>query len=241
MPALKENILLVIFEEFGKWAESVPVACEKKCAVCCTQNVTIAAVEGDLIHRHVREQGEEEWFAKRMQEKAATARPKMTTNEFAALCLDGQDVEPEVFGNLSPCPFLEEDCCMIYEARPFSCRSFASAKKCSPGSPAEIPDSYISAATAVTQIIEHLGQGEYWGNMLDVLLSLCDLPENRKYMELLPASLSDQCRANVVKAVPLPGFLIPEEHWDVVSDLLSAIFARKIGEKNIEQILNNRQ
>lgn len=240
MVSLKERILLAIYDEFETWATQEKIICKKGCRVCCTQNVTMAAVEGDLIHRHIRENGKMEWFAKKMQQKGVTRRPEMTTNGFAAACLQGDDVESGAYGNESGCPFLENDCCAVYEVRPFSCRCFVSEKKCIPGISAVISESYLAASTAVMQIIEHLGQGEYWGNMLDVLLALSDLPENRQYIGLLPASSADQGRAQVVKALPLPGFLFLEEDVEILGPLLQRIFAHKIEEKNIEDILNNR-
>jgi hypothetical protein len=69
---------------------------------------------------------------------------------------------------------------------------------------------------------------------------LCDLPENRKYFELLPASMPDQGLANVVKALPLPGFLLLEEEMEKINPLLEAIFISKVGDKSIEDILNNK-
>lgn len=240
MISLKEEILLEVYDEFEKWAKQEKTACTKGCAVCCTQNVTMTAVEGDLIHRFIREKGKMEWFAGKLREKRSTQRPEMTTNGFAAACLQGEDVEPGSYGNGDACPFLENNCCSIYAVRPFSCRCFASVEPCVPGVPAVIPDSYLSASTAVMQIIEHLGQGEYWGNMLDVLLALSDLPENRKYVELLPGSLADQGRAQLVKALPVPGFLLLEEEMEEVGPLLQAIFAHRIGERSVEAILNNR-
>jgi len=236
---MKEKILLGIYEEYEKWATK-DVVCKKGCAACCTQNVLITAVEGDFIHRFIREQGEIKWLAARLQKKAATRRPKMTTNGFAKSCFDGEDVEPESYGSSDPCPFLERDCCTIYEARPFSCRCFASTMTCGPGVPAEISESHLSASTAVMQTIEHLSQGEYYGNMLDVLLALCDLPENREYVKLLPASASDQGRAQIVKSLPLPGFLLLEEEMEKVEPLLQAIFKHEVDGKTIEDILNNK-
>ncbi len=240
MVSLKEKILLGIYEEFETWAQQEKTICKKGCTVCCTQNVTMAAVEGDLIHRHIRENDTMEWFAEKLQKKGNTQRPEMTTNGFAAACLQGEDVESGSYGNASTCPFLENDNCSIYSVRPFSCRCFVSEETCIPGMPAVIPESHLSASTAVMQIIEHLGQGEYWGNMLDVLLALSDLPENRKYNEFLPASLPDQGRTHLVKALPLPGFLLLEEEMETVDPLLQKIFAYKVGEKSIEDILNNR-
>ena len=198
----------------------------------------MTAVEGELIQRWIREHGCESWFAGGLQKKGATCRPGMTTNDFAGACLRGEDVQPEEYGNMSPCPFLENDCCRIYEVRPFSCRCFASEQSCSSGTSALLPEYYLSASTAVMQIIEHLGQGEYWGNMLDVLTALCDLPENRSLAMLLPPLLVDQSRVQLVKAKPLPGFLLLEDEMGKISPLLDAIFTRKIGEKTVESILN---
>ncbi len=239
MLPIKEKVLQAIVEEFEQWQNEDNV-CQKGCAACCTQNVQITAVEGESIHRKIREEGKEEWFAAKLQEKGQTKKQLLTTNGFAASCLAGEESVPESYGNAEICPFLEGNYCTIYEVRPFSCRCFISSKKCGPNSPALIAEHYLSASSAVMQVIEHLGQGEYYGNMFDVLLSLCDLPENRVYRNYLPASLADQCRANVTKALPLPGFLLVEEEMPKVQPLLEAIFARKVGDKSIEDILNNK-
>jgi len=239
MIALKEQILLGIFEEFENWF-SEKVVCQKGCSVCCTQQVVITAVEGELIYRKIREQHREEWFAEKLQKKDKTTRHSLTSNGFASECLQGNEVEPQSYGNGNPCPFLEDSCCSIYEVRPFSCRCFTSTQKCRPGSFAVIRDAYLSASASVMQIIEHLGQGEYLGNMLDVLQSLSDLPENRKYSKLLPASIANRGRENVTKALPLPGFLLLEEEMAIAAPLLEAIFAHQVSESSIEDILNNK-
>jgi len=240
MVPLKEEVLLGIYEKFERWVDE-DLACNKGCATCCTQNVVITAVEGEFIHRFIREKGMQKWFAGKIQKKAQTRRPELTTNGFAAACLEGKDVEPDSYGSSEPCPFLENDCCTIYEVRPFSCRCFASTTTCRPGVPALIGEQYLSASTAVMQLIEHLGQGEFLGNMLDVLLALCGISENRKYFDFLPASMSDQGLANVVKALPLPGFLLLEEEMETVAPLLEAVFAHTLKDgRTIENILNNR-
>ncbi|MBW6520012.1 MAG: YkgJ family cysteine cluster protein [Desulfoarculaceae bacterium] len=241
MPPLKEDILQSIYETFAEWSTRFSFACEKNCASCCTQNVIMTAVEGEAICRLIRQTGRDLWFADKLQNKGTTGRPRMTTNDFAGACLgQGEDGQPELLGNMSPCPFLENDCCRIYEVRPFSCRCFASEQRCSAGISALAPTYYLSAATAVLQIIEHLGQGEYWGNMLDVLSALCDQPQNRGVATLLPASFADQSRVQLVQAKPLPGFLLLEDEMEQIAPLLEAIFSRKVGGKTVESILNGR-
>ncbi len=205
MLPLKEDILQIIYEAFAEWSAGFSFACTRGCAACCTQNVTMTAVEGEVVHRLIRENDREGWLAGKLQAKGKTERPRMTTNDFAGACLGkGEDVQSEQSGNMSPCPFLEHGCCQIYEVRPFSCRCFASKQRCLAGTSALLPEYYLSASTAVMQIIEHLGQGEYWGNMLDVLSALCDLPENRNYATLLPPSFADQSRIQVIKGQSFP-------------------------------------
>jgi Fe-S-cluster containining protein len=241
MLPLKEEILHIIYTSFAEWSAGLTglsLACSKNCAACCTQNVTMTAVEGEVIHRRIREDGREAWLTQELLKKGATYRPRMTTNDFASACLRGDDAQPEQIGNMEPCPFLAENVCLIYEVRPFACRCFASEERCVAGTSALLPEYYLSASTAVMQIIEHLGQGEYWGNMLDVLAALCDLPENKKCASLLPPSFADQSRMQVIKAQPLPGFLLFDEEREKVAPLLDIIFTAKIGDRTVESILN---
>ncbi len=239
MLSLKEEVLLGIYEEFDNWLDEDTV-CKKGCSACCSQNVIITAVEGELIHRKIREQGQEEWMVARLQKKGSTSKVQITTNGFAASCLAGEDVTPESYGNSDPCPFLDDGCCSIYDVRPFSCRCFISETVCAPNVPAKIGATYLSASSAVMQVVEHLGQGEYLGNMFDVLLALCDLSENQNVMQQLPVYLPNQGRVNVTKALPLPGFLLVEDEMEKVTPLLEALFSHRVGERSIEDILNNR-
>ena len=61
MLPLKEDILQNIYEAFAEWSAGFSFACTKNCAACCTQNVTMTAVEGEAIHRLIRENGYESW------------------------------------------------------------------------------------------------------------------------------------------------------------------------------------
>ena len=120
--------------------------------------------------------------------------------------------------------------------------SFASTMICRPGTNAAIPQHYMTAVTAVSQVIEHLDQRNLWGNMLHVMYLLAQqnsktedpgYPENKKRLVCAQAS----CRSSK----PLPGFLIPEEDFPHLEPLIREIFDTKIGSRRIEDILNNRQ
>ncbi len=246
MSALRQQIIQHIYRNFEQWTEenSLSFACHKGCATCCTQNVTMTAVEGDCIHGFINKHNMQNWLVEKLQAQKTKEKALETTNEFAGKCLAGQE-SSRALGHEerqeASCPFLEDNDCKIYPVRPFTCRSFASAIQCQPGLAAEQPPYYISATTAAQQLIEHVGQGEYWGNMLDVLLALCDLDENEQTAEMLPSkTLIDEARARVTKAKPLPGFLIGAEDYERVSPFIEAIFNVQIGEKTVEDILNGK-
>jgi len=235
---MKGQILFTIYDIFDQWNSDFDTACDRGCSSCCTQNVTITAVEGEAILRYVLAENMSIWLAEKLSSSRNHQPPKMTTNDFAAACLAGRDADPGDRQNLTVCPFLESNLCAIYPVRPFGCRLFISERTCSAAQPALIPDAYFEAATAVTQLIEHLGQKEYWGNMLDVLLSLLDISEFEKIAEHVNSILIMQARMQTLTARPLPGFLISEKHSEQVLPLLQKIFSAEVRGKTIENILN---
>jgi Fe-S-cluster containining protein len=237
--SIKEAILLTIYNEFEKWSAPVPRLCAKGCSGCCSQNVSITALEGERILDFIGERGLEQWFADRLQ--VSPSAPVLTPNEYAAACLQQIEVEEQDPPPVSHCSFLEEDCCTIYPVRPFACRCFLSEIRCQSEKAALQPDYYLAAATAMMQLIEHLGQNEYWGNMADVLLALCDILKFKKIASLLPeSSLIIQARLKTRKARPLPGFLLLDEERERISPLLENILSTRIDGRSIEDILNGK-
>jgi len=237
---MKRQVLSSIYNIFDQWNNGLDKACHRGCSGCCTQNVTITAVEGEAILRFILAEDMSLWMAEKLASPRTHQTPKMTTNDFAAACFEGKDVDPEAYHNLSVCPFLEKNICTIYPVRPFACRLFISRETCSAMRPALVADDYIEAATAVSQIIEHLGQKEYWGNMLDVLLALLDISEFRAIAEHLNSTQIIQARMQTLTAKPLPGFLYSEEHAEKVFPLLQLIFAAEVEGKRVEDILNGK-
>lgn len=239
---MKHKILHSIYSSFDNWCgeSQTQPACSKGCSTCCSQNVTITALEGEDILRYILSMGMVDQFADAFLQADAISRPKFTTNDFAGACLDGRDVDPEIESNRGTCPFLTDNICTVYPVRPFSCRLFISSAICSPGSPAQVSDVHLEASTAVTQVIEHLGQKEYWGNMLDVLLALLDIGEYREIADKFNTTLIMQARMRTLTAKPLPGFLLSEEEGPKVARLLEKIFDSEIDGKPIDDILNGK-
>jgi Fe-S-cluster containining protein len=239
---MKEKILLAIYDAFAKWSEKIPQVCAKGCSTCCTSNVMITALEGERILRFIQQEDQEQWFTGRLQLSNPVIPLTMTINEYADSCLRGLEVpDPSNPGNSEPCLFLEKNCCGIYPVRPFGCRCFASEQPCASAATAVLPDVYVAASTALMQIIEHLGQNEYWGNMVDVLLALCDISVYGKIADLLPDKTAIiTARLRTRRARPLPGFLLFEEERKAITPLLDTIFTAQIEGKRVDDILNNR-
>lgn len=238
---MKEAAYLTIIDEFDRWAEQYGRICAKGCRCCCTGNVTITALEGERILSFAVKNGMEQWLADRLRQPVQIGRPRMTTNEFAHACLNGRDADPGNCEILTICPFLADDICLIYPVRPFSCRCFISTSRCSATQPAQVDECYLAASTAMLQLIEHLGQKEYWGLMTDVLLSLLDISAYQG----IATALADPARAmegrlRTLTARPLPGFLFTEEEERRLEPLLQIIFSSRIGSVRVEDVLNGR-
>lgn len=239
---MKRTILKIIYTAFADWTAEERWVCQKGCASCCTQNVSITALEGELILEFIQKHNRETWLADKLQGNLSPQRPKYSTNTLARACLNGKDLEEEELTDTTPCPFLEHGVCEIYPARPFSCRCFLSLDTCSPIRPALVSERHLATATAINQLIEHLGQGEYWGNMLDVLPALLDISVFRSISDQLqnaPATITGG-RLHTLRAQPLPGFMLGPEDREHVTSLLKGVFQQNVAGKTVEDILNGQ-
>lgn len=223
-----QAILFAIYDTFSDWSNHTDWACANGCSSCCTQNVSITAPEGQLIIDGLKRENRMSWLNDRLSTSSNPIRPRYTLNTMARACLAGKSLPEETpYAKQSPCPFLENSSCTIYPLRPFSCRSFLSTKRCNESQPAVVDEAHLAAATAVGQLLEHVGQRLVWGNMLDVLPSLL---EEKGTDDLHPSHL--------LRAQPLPGFLIGPNEYEKVAPLIEQIFSHKIGDVTIEDVLN---
>ena len=238
---MKNQILDHIYDSFATWAGTQPTVCAKGCSTCCTDNVTITALEGERILDYVLREGKQQWFATALRSSRIPPKANLTENGYVKSIMEGLDAEEEAERTFSRCPFLVDEVCGFYPVRSFSCRSFISAHRCSPEDPAEITDEYALSCSIVTQIIEHVGQGEYWGNMIDMLLALLDNSKYRDIAELVndPARCAES-RFRLLRAEPVPGFLLDDEGYKRIEPLLAAILNHQIEGKSVNDILNGQ-
>ena len=236
---MKKQILDIIFDRFENWSKQFGFACNKGCAVCCTTDVSITAPEGELLLNYIIDQHDQQWLSEKLDITPSHRPLSQTTNEYARACLEGVESETEERRLGGVCPFLQDNICTVYPARPFSCRCFASTICCRRGGNAVLPPEYLSAATAVSQIIEHVGQFSLWGIMVEVVALQAAAAGHISFTGRHRGHL-DAARGNCLTARPLPGFLIEENVAEKVMDLLEEIFSAQIDGRSIEDILNNR-
>ena len=236
---MTQEILETIFSLFATWVKDMPVACTKGCSTCCTLNVSISWLEGVRIHRFIKANCMEEWLACQLDRTSPVNQPQMTANTFAATLLAGRDIPLQPVKFTGTCPFLEDNLCCIYEVRPFGCVGFASQTPCSPGQPARVPASYMTATTAINQILEHLSRDRPWGNMISILLLLAENPAFRQVAEILNTPEKINGHRNACHtAAPLPGFLIGNTEQAEVFPLLEKIYSAEISGRKLEDILD---
>lgn len=240
----KEKILEVIYEKYNEYTKKENFFCYKGCSLCCTQNVVISEVEGDVIYNFIIKNQEVSWLAEKLMAKKQAKPLSLTTNGFARKCLEQTADEEEndealVYGK---CPFLDKSICTIYPVRPFSCRSFYSQENCAKHNTAIINEEHLVINTVTQQIIEHLSQNGYWGIMLDVLLAMIEKKENgEKIKQLIPPEIFKKAQKDILIAEPIPGFLLKPEETECVFNFLQTIMVEKIGPRTIEEILNCNQ
>ncbi len=203
------KFVYAIFEEVMK---DYQVVCKEKCTSCCTCNVTMTSLEADLIlynldDQHRRKVGKA--LVIRFPEKRYT--PKITTNQFARLCIEGKEI-PEEKNDPSwgKCPLLENDLCTIYEVRPFGCRALISEIDCKKNKIAQIPPIALTINNVFLQAIEHMDQNGYFGNLTDVLGQKLQKRSILSTPEILTLLFNDQFLSNET----ITTWMVPPEHLD---------------------------
>lgn len=234
--AVLETIYTII--DASDW--SLPAVCGKGCSTCCTTNVTITAVEGEKILRYAVDLGLQQWLAERLAATSPHPPPQYTLNDFAQACLSRRELSEDPWSDGAPCPFLDNHCCRIYPVRPLACRLFASTELCRVDIPASVPQWYFDAATAVSQIVEHLGQKEYWGRMQDVLPALLDIRRYSSIAVHFDATLIVQARLRTLTARPLPGYLFSEDPDNRISGLLNRLLDAEVDGRRLGDLLGSR-
>ena len=168
-----------VFELYSTYTDSLDLACRKHCCHCCTRNVSLTSLEATAILDRLNPADKNQVRAQ-LQTQAALERfqPRITTNEMAQRCIQGQRLPEESCDpDWGPCPLLENRACPIYPLRPFACRCLISRSNCEQIGCADMEEFTLAVNIVFLQVIEHLDRDGCTGNFSDVLLYLSK-PEN---------------------------------------------------------------
>ncbi len=165
--------------------------CKPGCAFCCTHfgNADITTLEGLMILERVRG----------LRKKS------------------GKAIERKIFGNKEekekggapPCPFLQpNNTCLVYDVRPFSCRSLYSVEKC--GGKGPVVHRQAAALTTETiPLLQTVDSTGYSGHMTYILHLLTNSEFLRVYTSggFNPALIAGFGKSHnlVVNASKIPG------------------------------------
>ena len=75
----KEELLKTIYAVYSQWVERFPLACQKGCASCCTQSVTMTSLEGEMILDFFKVKGKDNRLAEQLAQRATGHTASLTT------------------------------------------------------------------------------------------------------------------------------------------------------------------
>ena len=219
--ASKLQVLDKIYAIHDEFANTLELACKKRCSDCCTTNVLLTTLEGYKIVDALISGGNFDVIHNiETAPRSAICRPELTTNQIAKMCADGRQL-PEEDGprTWGQCFFLMENMCSIYQVRPFGCRCLVSRHKCGEKGYAEVDDFVISVNTVILQLIEHIDDQGCTGNLVEVLGVLSSEDNQAAYRR---DALT--CRkAGLIPNHPLTVLMIPPEHRTRMQPILQKL------------------
>lgn len=207
-----------IYRHYDQTGSGSGLACHAGCATCCTRNVTLTSIEAWYILVGCANQPG--FIHSRLSGAMNALRfiPVLTTNRLAELCQAGQDIpEEELPQSGLPCPFLENDRCLIYTVRPFACRCMTSVTPCSTTGFADQTDWMVSLNTLYLQVIEHLDNSGWSGNLIDLVHILNMHPGDLK--QSMPLLVKNRPLGTVFIPPGYRGRMSPvfQELWAIIS------------------------
>ena len=217
----KIALLDQLYRLFDDFAGKETLACKRRCATCCTCNMTLTTLEGykiiSLLDARIKATLVQHLYGAVEQRRF---KPQITTNQMARRCMTGQEIPEEVIDpTWGSCPFLSQKECPIYPIRPFGCRCMMSKTICAETGYADIDAFTLTVANLFNQFIEHLDQSGMTGNLIDVLLFF----EDKTNLVAYQSDKMDTAAEGLIPNSPIPVLMIPPEHRRRVEPLLKAL------------------
>ena len=210
-----------IYSVYDNFIKTRNIACKKRCADCCSLNVTMTTLEGYLIIRRLIAGGKSDIvYGIQKAEEKKRFQPQTTTNQLASLCSDGLEPPEENISALEDaCPLLSKEECPLYELRPFGCRCLVSRRKCAQSGYADVDEFTLSVNTVFFQTIEHLDCRGCTGNLVDVLQTM-----SSEYMREAYCRDALHCSSNrLIPNHPLKILMIPPQYRTKMEPILQEL------------------
>jgi Fe-S-cluster containining protein len=217
----KLEALSRIYEIYEGFHRTLDLACGKKCAHCCTTNVTMTTLEGYKIVTDLVASGRRQVIdALGQLSDIRRFQPLLTTNRMAELCAaDARVPEEDMAEEWQDCSLLNDSLCRIYDLRPFGCRCFVSRQNCGETGYADIDDFTASVNTVFLQVIEHLDAEGCSGNLIDVLKFMASDDGRQAY-----GSGGLNCEnSGLIVNWELKVLMIPPEHRERIEPILEQL------------------
>ncbi len=224
--ATRMNLLKQVYAIYDDFVSTLQLACKIKCAECCTCNVTVTSLEGYGILERLKAENRQDLLEKlKTVKEQKRFQPKITTNQMADICSQGQDISDEdIDPNWGACPLLVEDECALYDQRPFECRSFCSTINCREAQQAKMDPFVISVNTVFRQFIEHMDSSGASANFTDMLIFL-ESSENKAVL----FNEDQPPKFPLIRNFPAKILMVPPEHVEKIRPIYNAL--QKIANK----------
>ncbi|MBU1055573.1 MAG: hypothetical protein KKC46_17385 [Proteobacteria bacterium] len=209
-----------IYKIYDDFIESIDTVCKQYCSTCCTRDVIMTSVEGYKIIRHIISEDKTHLFEKIKASSAKQRfRPQTTINALAENCKEEDDFSEVIKTPMGKCPLLINNACSVYPVRPFACRCFVSKEDCAKNECAIIDDFVLAVNNIFLQVIEHIDQDRFTGNLTDILLFL----ESEQTRENLLAGRNITLPSYIVNNRPLKILMIPPEHREKTLPIIKSL------------------
>lgn len=220
---LKRRIVLLdrIYSLYEEFIASYDLACQHRCAACCTCNMTLTTLEGYHIIAGMDEAARKGLFeSARNVSTSKRFQPQMTINKIARLCKEGTPVPDEVIDpTWGACPLLTDNACPIYPLRPFGCRCMVSDLDCRETGEAQVDELILTVNNLFLQYIEHIDPWGGTGSLIDILLYF-DQPA---HLETFQNKMTIAGNGSLAHNCLIPVLMVPPEHRHRVQPILQKI------------------
>ena len=165
------------------------ISCRAGCAACCRMLVPLSPPEAFALRDYVEQLPAERRTAilQRVDENfrrldSAGLLDRLKSVADAATAISDEDLEPlnsAYYALRQPCPFLENEMCSIYEARPAACRELLVT------SPAELCEDLVHNPVTPLPVSLRIGTilGCLWGTLTESAPRLIPLPLALRWAE----------------------------------------------------------